>query len=157
MSPEEIANFKTEYREPVLVASTVTAPIVPSSAEVVESKSSNRKKRGRPPKSKAKVEQHIGRNPLSSNQPSSPPSILLAIRPTPSVSENDLCPSSFTPPVTSRMCLPPSVPSHQLLSPLTMVSNSTAYPETSNSSIALGTLHYNYFTGIVFCSLFQRC
>lgn len=154
MAPEEIANFKTEYREPMLVTSMATAPTVLSNAEVVESQAPNKKKRGRPPKSKVKVEQHDGGNASLSNRLSSPPSILLPIRPTPSVSENDICSSSFVRPAASRMYLPLSVPPNQLPVPF---SNSSAQPKMPTPSNALGTLHYNYLPGIVLCSSFQRC
>lgn len=131
MSPEEIANFKTEYREPALETRTFTAQPVLPNPEKREGQPPKRR-RGRPPKLKVQAKQHNGENTLASNQPSS---VLLAIHPTPPSLEKALCPSSSMRPIAPRMNPPSSFQAHQFPVPPIIVSNSLEHVDMPNPSI----------------------
>lgn len=147
MSPEEIANFKTEYREPALETRTFTAQPVLPNPEKREGQPPKRR-RGRPPKLKVQAKQHNGENTLASNQPSS---VLLAIHPTPPSLEKALCPSSSMRPIAPRMNPPSSFQAHQFPVPPIIVSNSLEHVDMPNPSI-----NYHSAPGIVRCHLSQK-
>lgn len=148
MSPEEIANFKTEYREPELQISVDTIqPSLPISEKRNVDPPPKTKRRGRPPKPKVKAEHNDGENTLASNQPSSPSSVLLTIRPILPVSDKDVCNSMRS--IAPRMHLSYGFQPHQMPLSFAAVSNSHNQPDLLNSSVGLDALNYNYFPGIV--------
>jgi hypothetical protein len=157
MSPEEIANFKTEYREPVVATSTGTAETVLPNVKTQEIKPPKKRRRGRPPKPKVKAEQHDGETALPSNQPSSPASELLSIHPTPPILEIVPRTSSTMRPIAPWMNQPPSFQSHQLPVTLPAVYNSPQHPYFPNPFVPWGASSYNYFPGIIRCNSSQKC
>jgi hypothetical protein len=154
--PEDIAHFKKEYREPVLVNGAKDGNTRNDGKRKVNPPLEKRR-RGRPPKHKVKAEQHHGESVLSSIQPSSPSSGLLAIDPTPPISQNGSYSSSFMRPIAPKMHLPSSFRQHQVPVSLTSMPDSYGRPGLLNPSVSPWALDYNDFPGIVHCNSSQEC
>jgi len=143
MSPEEIANFKTESRESMLATSTDIGILNAKKREL--GLPPTKRRRGRPPNRKVKTEQHDGENSFVSNQPCPLAPLLLATDPRPPVSENNLCSSRFMRPIAPRMYLSPSF---QLCQPSVPLPTAPNLHDSSNPFVITGPLNNDYIPGL---------